>query len=80
MYSDHEYISSVTGDESSMLGTCAQQMNRRDGTTYICGKSWTSVLHPPDQFRHWCSALENGYDCMHFEYEDGPENGPVSYA
>jgi hypothetical protein len=32
-----------------------------------CGASWTSALHPPDQFRHWCSALEAGADCMHFE-------------
>ena len=78
MYSDHEYISSVTGDESSKEGTCAEEMTRKDGTTYICGNPWTSVLHPPDQFRHWCSALENGYDCMHFE--DEPENGPVSYV
>jgi hypothetical protein len=36
----------------------------------VCGASWTSVLHPPDQFRHWCSALENGWDCMHFERDD----------
>jgi hypothetical protein len=33
-----------------------------------CGLSWTSVQHPPDQFRHWCSALEAGGDCMHFEF------------
>ena len=67
MYSDHEYISSVTGDASSKEGHCIETMYRKDGTEYECGASWTSVLHPPDQFRHWCSALEAGYDCMHFE-------------
>jgi hypothetical protein len=36
-------------------------------STRKCGASWTSAVHPPDQFRHWCSALEAGGDCMHFE-------------
>ena len=51
-------------------GKCVVEMRRRNGSTYKCGATWTSVLHPPDQFRHWCSALEAGGDCMHFEFEE----------
>lgn len=32
-----------------------------------CNREWTSAVHPPDQFRHWCSILEAGGDCMHME-------------
>ena len=38
-----------------------------DGTGRVCGASWDSALHPPDQYRHWCSALEAGGDCIHEE-------------
>jgi len=48
-------------------GTCAVQMEKRDGSHYTCGSPWYSVLHRPDQFRHWCQDLEEGRDCMHFE-------------
>jgi len=30
-----------------------------------CNAQKSSVLHPVEG--HWCSALEDGYDCMHFE-------------
>jgi len=46
---------------------CQEVLTRRDGSTYICGLPWTSAVHPPDQYRHWCPALEAGGDCMHFE-------------
>jgi len=65
MYSDHDFESDTSPGTNE--GRCTVEMTRKDGSTYICGASWTSVLHPPDQFRHWCSALEAGYDCMHFE-------------
>lgn len=65
---DHEFESDSYPGTSS--GRCAHVMARKDGTTYKCGADWTSVLHPPDQFRHWCSALEAGGDCMHFEDVD----------
>lgn len=64
-YSDHMFVSDTT--PLTAEGKCAETMLRRDGTTFTCGKRASSVLHPPDQFRHWCSALEDGYDCMHFE-------------
>ena len=51
-------------------GRCKYPMRRKNGSEYRCNASWTSVLHPPDQFRHWCSTLEAGGDCMHFEFED----------
>ena len=34
-------------------------------TDQPCGSPKSSVLHPVEG--HWCSALENGWDCMHFE-------------
>lgn len=64
MYSDHEHLA------PSKDAPCEEIMYRRDGTSYQCKAPWTSVLHPPDQYRHWCSALESGYDCMHSEMED----------
>jgi hypothetical protein len=70
MFADHEFISSVTGDESSSEGHCIETMFRKDGTEYVCKQPFYSVLHPPDQFRHWCSILEAGGDCMHLEFED----------
>ena len=36
-------------------------------TGRVCGASWDSALHPPDQYRHWCAALEAGRDCTHEE-------------
>lgn len=65
MYSDHEFASDTNPGTNE--GNCAKIMVRKDGSKYKCNASWTSVLHPPDQFRHWCSALEAGGDCMHFE-------------
>jgi hypothetical protein len=64
-YSDHEFVSDTEPGTSE--GKCAEVMFRKDGSEYVCGREWTSAVHPPDQFRHWCSALEAGYDCMHFE-------------
>lgn len=34
-----------------------------------CGADVNSVLHRPDQFRHWCGILEAGGDCMHGEMD-----------
>lgn len=34
-------------------------------TNQPCKADKWSVLHPVEG--HWCEALENGYDCMHFE-------------
>jgi hypothetical protein len=64
-YSDHEFISDTTPGTDE--GRCAHEMIRKDGTEYKCNARPSSVLHPPDQFRHWCSALEAGGDCMHYE-------------
>lgn len=36
-----------------------------DRTDQPCGAPKHSVMHPPEG--HWCEALENGWDCMHFE-------------
>lgn len=65
---EHEFDNGDGGATSN--GRCIVEMWRKDGTQYQCGASSTSVLHPPDQFRHWCSALEAGYDCMHFEFDE----------
>jgi hypothetical protein len=62
MYYDHDFDNGDGGKTNT--GKCQELMFRRDGTEYTCNASWTSVVHPPDQFRHWCSALEQGYDCM----------------
>jgi hypothetical protein len=67
-YSDHSFDNGDGGKTEK--GKCVVEMYRRDGTEYICNASASSVLHPPDQFRHWCSALEQGFDCMHLENED----------
>jgi len=61
MYADHDH-EAPTRDEP-----CQATLQRKDGTQYECKAPWYSVLHTPDQYRHWCSALEAGYDCMHFE-------------
>ena len=29
---------------------------------FKCGLGWTSVVHRPDQYRHWCNACEVGGD------------------
>lgn len=65
MYSDHDFVSGINPGTNE--GKCAEIMFRKDGSQYKCNAEWFSVLHPPDQFRHWCGALEAGYDCMHFE-------------
>ena len=61
MYWDHEHTAARQGDPCRFL------MMRRDGTEYECRADWTSVLHPADQYRHWCPALEAGGDCIHEE-------------
>jgi hypothetical protein len=38
-------------------------------TDQPCNADSWSVLHPPQG--HWCEALENGWDCMHFEEQEG---------
>jgi hypothetical protein len=62
---DHEFDNGDGGYSS--VGKCAVEV---DDEGRVCGKVWTSAVHPPDQFRHWCSALEAGADCMHFEHEE----------
>lgn len=64
-YSDHEFVSDT--NPGTNQGRCAEIMFRRDGSEYKCNLPASSVLHPPDQFRHWCSTLEAGGDCMCFE-------------
>lgn len=65
MYYDHEFDN---GKDDTREGTCViEQWNKFKQEMVPCGLTWTSAVHPPDQFRHWCSALEAGYDCMHFE-------------
>lgn len=50
---------------------CDEPRESREHQSFrLCGASWTSVLHPPNQFRHWCSILEAGGDCMHMEDEE----------
>jgi hypothetical protein len=69
MYSDHPFESDTAPGTDK--GRCKATMIRRDGSQYACRAPFSSVLHPQDQFgRHWCSALEQGYDCMHFEGTD----------
>ena len=41
---------------------CEYLMARKDGTAYRCGASWSSALHPPQQYRHWCAICEMGGD------------------
>lgn len=41
---------------------CEALVTRRDGTSRKCGAEWTSVVHRPDQYRHWCSICEAGGD------------------
>ena len=60
-YWDHEHEADSRDDP------CEAVLGRRDGSDYLCGRPWTSAVHPPDQYRHWCSVLEAGGDCMHFE-------------
>jgi hypothetical protein len=61
--SDHDFDNGDGGRTSD--GKCTVEMFRTDGTMFLCGGPWYSVMHPPEQFRdHWCSALENGWDCM----------------
>lgn len=60
-YFDHEHTAERQSDP------CEYVLTRKNGTTYKCGASWTSALHPPDQYRHWCAALEAGGDCIHEE-------------
>lgn len=73
---DHEFVSDVR--EGTDEGRCAfithhtfeewtDEGPKMTTSERACGAPASSVLHPPDQFRHWCSALEAGYDCMHFE-------------
>ncbi len=65
MYYDHNFENGV---DDGREGKCVvNEWNKFKQELVPCGRSWTSVVHPPDQFRHWCSALENGWDCMHFE-------------
>jgi len=42
-----------------------------DGKLMTCGRPWSSVVHPPDQYQHWCGILEAGGDCDHDEDEGG---------
>ncbi len=71
-YFDHEHTA------ENQNNPCQYMMTNRspqyDGagnllpmTQYVCNASWTSSLHPPDQYRHWCAALEAGGDCIHEE-------------
>lgn len=62
-YSDHDHL----GDPAD---PCREVLTRKDGSSYVCGRPASSAVHPPDQYRHWCSALEAGADCVHFEETD----------
>lgn len=62
---NHEFDNGV--DDTSN-GRCAvEEWNKHLERLVPCGNEWTSVVHPPDQFRHWCGVLEAGGDCMHME-------------
>jgi hypothetical protein len=39
----------------------------KTGKPRLCGAPWSSSLHPPDQYRHWCAVLAAGGDCNHEE-------------
>lgn len=72
-YYDHEFDNGDGGKTST--GLCVQDLyNERTDTSRPCNKPSSSVVHPPDQFRHWCSILEQGGDCMHFEDIDEGSN------
>ena len=63
-YYDHEFDNGDDGRTSD--GVCVvEEYNRHRGKDVPCGRPASSVVHPPDQFRHWCSSLEAGYDCNH---------------
>lgn len=65
-YGEHEFDNG--GLEDPKEGKCiVEDFNRFHQKMMPCGRLWYSAVHPPDQFRHWCSALEAGGDCMHFE-------------
>lgn len=68
LYSDHEFDNGDGGQTKE--GKCIEIMEYRHGPSRPCGATWYSAVHPPDQFRHWCSTLEAGGDCMHFEQDD----------
>ena len=56
------------GKDSSSDGKCVVgEWNNFRQKVIPCNREWYSVVHPPDQFRHWCSILEAGGDCMHLE-------------
>jgi hypothetical protein len=66
------------GEEPAPDATCLQRLPEGyvcsepyDDPVHVpvreCGLPASSVVHPPDQFRHWCSVLEAGGDCMHLE-------------
>lgn len=67
---DHDFDNGDGGKTDT--GRCVEPMHRHDGSEYTCNAPASSVLHPPDQFRHWCAALEEGRDCMHFEDDTPP--------
>ena len=58
-YSHHEH------EGETRDSPCTYVYATRSG--HVCGASWDSALHPPDQYRHWCAALEAGGDCTHEE-------------
>lgn len=65
MYADHEFDN---GKDDTNNGFCVvEEWNNFKQKMIPCNRTWTSVVHPPDQFRHWCSILEAGGDCMHME-------------
>ena len=66
MYYDHEF-------EGEQYSPCtylvykfdAEAQPDADGkkrSMQSCGAEWSSVVHPPDQFRHWCGICEAGGD------------------
>ena len=56
MYYEHDHKAANRDDP------CEEVLTRGDGSTYTCRASWTSVLHRPDQYRHWCAICEAGGD------------------
>ncbi len=62
-YSHHDHQAATKDDPCTYV-----IYSESTGKTRICGAPWSSVLHPPTQYReHWCAALEAGGDCVHEE-------------
>ncbi len=73
MYSHHEHLAPGQHDPCQyLIRRGPNQAERATGETSVdyrpCNAAWSSVLHPPNQYRHWCAILESGGDCGHLEF------------